>query len=206
MHLATHDFTQVGYFGMAYGMFAAGTQALWHVAVAFAPLLIFWNERGETATSAAWTERLLAWLTVAAMSSVGWLQTLVADRPGVSATAAGIELATFWTTGALLAVGAGSVGACLAVLAGATMNAVYLAWALRRERPYSHRPAVFAALLGLPVLPLAWFSGSWPLELALLIAALGAYAALLLGTRVVTIAELTGLTQSLRAGRTLKTP
>lgn len=247
VHLTTHDFAQVGYFGVAYGMFAAGTQALWHVAVAFAPLLIFWNERGDTATSAAWTERLLAWLTVAAMtgvivvvfigdvavtwllgpdflpaassfvplaiaflavavSSVGRLQTLVADRPGVSATAAGIELATFWTTGALLASGAGSVGACLAVLAGATMNAAYLAWGLRHERPYSHRPAMFAALLGLPVLPLAWFSGSWPLELALVIVALAAYAALLLGTRVVTIAELAGLRRSLNAGRTLRTP
>ena len=85
------------------------------------------------------------------------------------------------------------------------MNAGYLAWALRRERPYSHRPAVFAALLGLPVLPLAWFPGSGPLELALLIVALAAYAALLLGTRVVTIAELAGLRRSLRAGPALKT-
>ncbi len=247
VHLTTHDFTQVGYFGVAYGMFAAGTQALWHVAVAFAPLLIFWNERGDTATSAVWTERLLAWLTVAAMagviavvfigdmavtwllgaeflpaassfvplsiafvavavSSVGRLQTLVADRPGVSATAAGVELATFWIAGWLLATGAGSVGACVAVLAGAMMNAGYLAWALRRERPYSHKPAVQAALLGLPVLPLVWFAESPILDVALLIVALAGYAALLLGTRVVTIAELGGLVRSLRRGRELKTP
>jgi len=246
VHLTTHDFTQVGYFGVAYGMFAAGTQALWHVAVAFAPLLIVWNERGETATSAAWTERLLAWLTVAAMtgviavvfigetavtwllgpeflpaassfvplsiaflavavSSVGRLQTLVADRPGVSATAAGLELATFWISGWLLASGAGSVGACVAVLVGATMNAGYLAWGLRRDLPYSHKPALHAALLGLLVLPLAWFAGSWLFELAVCGFALAVYTGLLLGTRVVTIAELAGLVRSLRVGRGLKT-
>ncbi|MEO6223861.1 MAG: oligosaccharide flippase family protein, partial [Vicinamibacterales bacterium] len=239
VHLTTRSFAEVGYYGVAYGMYAAGTQALWHTAAAFAPMLILWNARGEVAAAREWLERLQAWLTVGAVtgvivvllagdlvvarllgpeylpasrnlaplaiafvsvafSSVGRLQALVVDLPGVSAKAAGVELVTFWTTGLVLATGAGSFGACLAVLAGATVNAAYLAWRLRGEHTYSHRPAVHAGLLALPVLPLAWFHASWPIELLLLAVAVAGYAALVLGTRVVTVGELAALRRSLR--------
>jgi len=244
VHLTTRDFTEVGFFAVAYGVCSAGTQALWHLAISFAPLLMHWNERGERGTSAAWIERLLAWMTVAAVagilaivfigdlaitwalgteylpatrgllplglaflatsvSSVGRLQALVSNRPGVSAVAAGIELAAFWGIGLVLAGGAGSLGACLAVLAGSTLNAVYVSWCLRHELPFSHRPAASAATLGLLVLPLVWFATSWALQLTLFGVALAIYAALLLGMRVVTVAELMGLARSLRAPRLL---
>jgi len=240
VHLTTQNFVEVGYYGVAYGMYAAGAQSLWHLAMAFAPLLMLWNGRGECVAAGEWLERLLAWMTVLAVAgvmvvlltgdlvvalvlgpeylpavrnfaplaiafipvgvnSVGRLQALVADLPGISAQAAGVELVTFWTTGLLLATGAGSLGACLAVLAGATLNAAYLSWRLRGELPYSHRPAARAVLLALPTLPLAWFHTSWPIELLLLGAALAAYAGLLLGTRVVTPGELTALWRSLRS-------
>ena len=244
VHLTTGDFAEVGYFAVAYGMFAAGTQALWHGAISFAPLLMFWNERGESSTSAAWVGRLLAWMTVAAVAgiiaivfigdlaiawvlgpeylpaargllplgiaflapavgSVGRLQALVSNRPGLSAAAAGVELAAFWATGLALAGGAGSFGACLAVLAGSTLNAVYVSWSLRHELLHSYRPAASAAALGLLVLPIVWFATSWILQLALFVIALTIYAALLLGTRVVTVAELVALGRSIRAPRVL---
>jgi len=245
VHLTTRDFTEVGFFAVAYGMFAAGTQALWHVAISFAPLLMFWNERGENNTSAAWIERLLAWMTVAAVAgiiaivfigdlaiawvlgpdylpaargllplgiaflaaavgSVGRLQALVCNRPGISAAAAGVELAVFWATGSVLAAGAGSLGACIAVLTGSTLNAAFVSWHLRRELPYSYRSPASAAALGVLVMPLAWFATSWPLQLTLFAVALLMYAALLLGTRVVTIAELVALGRSIRAPRVLE--
>lgn len=247
VHLTTGDFTEVGFFAAAYGVFAAGTQALWHVAISFAPLLMLWNERGESSTSAAWIERLLAWLTVAAVagviavvfigdlavswvlgpeylpaarglvplaiaflaaavSSVGRLQALVSNRPGISATAAGLELAAFWATGLALAGDAGSLGACVAVLTGSTLNAAYVSWRLRHELPYSYRPAASAASLSLLVLPLVWFATSWPMQLVLFGIAVSIYAALLLGMRVVTIAELAGLRRSLRASRVAVAP
>jgi O-antigen/teichoic acid export membrane protein len=245
VQLTTHSFTEVGYYGVAYGMYAAGTQALWHGAAAFAPMLILWNGRGDTAASRDWLERLQAWLTVGAVvgviavllagdvivagllgskylpaapnlvplalafvsvafSSVGRLQALVADLPGVSAKAAAVELVTFWTGGLLLGNWIGSLGACVAVLAGATANAAYLAWRLEDHHAYSHGRAVRAALMALPVLPLAWFHASWPLELLLAAVAVGGYVALVLGTRVVAVGELAALWRSLRMGRDLK--
>lgn len=236
VHLTTQNFVEVGYFGVAYAMYSAGAQVLWHVAVAFAPLLILWNGRGQHEASRQWIERLLVWMTVAAViavlligdiavatlfgaefqpaarnllplaaaflslaiGSVGRLQALVDDRPGVSATASGIELATFWATGLLLASGAGSFGACVAVLAGSTLSAGYFTWRFRDERRYSLRPAVLAALWAVPVLPLAWFKTSWPAELLLLGIALAVYGAALLVTRVVTLSELARFRSSLR--------
>ena len=246
VQLTTQSFTEVGYFGVAYGMYAAGTQALWHGAAAFAPMLILWNGRGDVAASRDWLERLQAWLTVGAavgvivvllagdlvvagllghkylpaspnliplalafvsvaFSSVGRLQALVVDLPGVSAKAAAVELVTFWTTGLLLGSWTGSLGACIAVLVGATANAAYLASRLRGEHTYSHGSAVRAALLALPVLPLAWFHTSWPVELLLAVGAVGGYVALVLGTKVVAVGELGALWRSLRMGRELKT-
>lgn len=239
VHLTTQNFVEVGYFGVAYAMYSAGAQGLWHVAVAFAPVLILWNGRGLHDASRQWTERLLAWMTVAAVTgviavllvgdlavatlfgaafqpaarnllplaiaflslvigSVGRLQALIDDRPGVSATASGIELVTFWATGLVLASGAGSFGACVAVLAGATLSAGYFTWRFRDERRYSLRPAAMAVLWAVPVLPLAWFKTSWPTEMLLLGIALTVYGAALLITRVVTLGELARFRSSLR--------
>ena len=64
----------------------------------------------------------------------------------------------------------------------------------------SSRVMVALALL---VLPLVWFATSWPLQVTLFVVALAIYAALLLGTRVVTVAELVALGRSIRAPRVL---
>jgi O-antigen/teichoic acid export membrane protein len=239
VHLTTGSFLEVGYYGVAYGMYAAAALALWHTASAFAPMLILWNSRGDHDASRAWIERLLAWLTVAAMtgvtvvllmgdlaitwllglkyapsarnlaplalafisvafSSVGRLQALVVDLPGVSATAAAIELATFWTIGLALGPRAGSFGACLAVLAGVTANALYLTLRFRGEHAYSYRSAARAVVFALPLLPFGLLHLSWPVELLLLAVALGVYAATLFAARVVTITELVQVWGSLQ--------
>lgn len=239
VHLTNQNFVEVGYFGVAYAMYSAGAQGLWHVAVAFAPVLILWNGRGEHQSSRQWVERLLAWMTVAAVmaliavllvgdlavgtlfgvrfqpaarnllplavaflalavGNIGRLQALVDNRPGVSAMASGIELVTFWATGLWLARGAGSFGACVAVLAGATLSAAYFTWRFRGERRYSLRPAALAVAWAVPVLPLALFKASWPVELLLLGVALAVYGAVLLTTRVVTLSELARFRSSLR--------
>ena len=237
VHVATESFAEVGYYGVAYGMYSVAALAIWHTAAAFAPMLILWNGRGEFEATRKWLERLLAWMTIAsvmgvivvllagdlavawllgsdylpaarnlaplalafvavAFSSVARLQALVVDRPAVSAKAAGVELAIFWAMGFVLAKSTGSFGACLAVLAGAAANAGYLISRLQNEHGYSHGAALRAVALALPVLPLAVVHSSWTIEIVLLVVGLAAYAAIVLGSRVVTVAELSAFRRS----------
>ena len=125
-------------------MYMAGAQALWSLAIAFAPMLVARAEHGRPHEVGRWLERLLTWTVVAtafaligvvvaaddvvpmllgaayapvarnmlplalallarAPASVGRLQSLVADRPGDAAVAAGLELAAFLVLGPWLA-------------------------------------------------------------------------------------------------------
>jgi O-antigen/teichoic acid export membrane protein len=243
VHVSTRQFVEVGHYGVAYGMYIAGAQALWHSTVAFAPLLLGWKERGENEAIGAFLEHLLTWLVVAAVttsvivllvgqqlvpfvlggafrpvspnvavlaialvavatSSVGRLHALVVDRPGAAATAAAIELVTFWTIGLWLSTRYGSYGACLGVLAGGGLNAGYLAWRLRGDVPYSFRRVTWTCLLALVVAPLAWFEVSWQAELLILAGALAAFGGLLTVTGVVSRGDYLALRDALRTSRT----
>jgi O-antigen/teichoic acid export membrane protein len=174
VHLSTADFTQVAYFGLAYGGYVAAGQALWHYVVSFAPMLIGWKEQGDATAMGHWLQRLatrlvagavliaavmilagrlaietilgpqyapvaesLAPLSVAlialTVASLNRLRALVADRPGVAAVAASLELAAFWGVAAALAPQYGSYGAAVAVLAGVTLNALFSTWRLRGD-------------------------------------------------------------------------
>jgi O-antigen/teichoic acid export membrane protein len=140
-------------------------------------------------------------LVARAPASVARLQSLVADRPGDAAVAAGLELATFVGLGYVLAVEGGSFGACVAALAGAVVNAMYLSWRMRAVCPYSPRGAILAALLVLPLVPLAWIHGGWAAELAILALAFAGYCAALFALRVVRIDDARRLVRTLRRGR-----
>lgn len=174
VHLSTGSFAEVGYFGVAYGVYVAAGQALWHFALSFAPMLVGWKEQGDMPAIRDWISRfafrliagavalavlmvlvgrIAVWLvlgseytSVAAslpplaiamvaltVASISRLRALVADRPGVTAIAAGLELAAFWGVGAILAPAYGSYGAALAVLVGAAVNAGFSTWRLRNE-------------------------------------------------------------------------
>ena len=52
VRLSTDDYVQVGFFGAAYSIYLTGAQALWQLAVSFAPFLIARVHQGDT-TSAA---------------------------------------------------------------------------------------------------------------------------------------------------------
>jgi O-antigen/teichoic acid export membrane protein len=174
VHLSTGSFAEVGYFGVAYGVYVAAGQALWHFAVSFAPMLVGWKEQGDVPAIRGWISRFAFRLIAGAVgvavlmvlvgriavalvlgpeytsvsaslpplaiamvaltvANISRLRALVADRPGVAAIAAGLELAAFWGVGAILAPEYGSYGAALAVLVGATMNAGFSTWCLRNE-------------------------------------------------------------------------
>ena len=74
VRLSTDDYVQVGFFGAAYSIYLTGAQALWQLAVSFAPFLISRVHQGDTASAALWLERLLKGMAiVASMSALAWV-------------------------------------------------------------------------------------------------------------------------------------
>ncbi len=128
-------------------------------------------------------------LVAMAICSIGRLAALVVDRPGLSALAAGAELAAFWSVGPLLASRYGAAGMALAALAGTTVYGAVITWRTRDVLPYSLGPAARALGWSLTVMPLAWLRATPGVNLALLVVALGAYAALLAWRGVVSLDE-----------------
>jgi O-antigen/teichoic acid export membrane protein len=238
VHASTGAYDEVGFFGVAYGLYLAGAQALWHVAMACAPVLVRQHERGDGIGVRTWLEHLLTVTTVAASasallalclaepavdlvlgpayapaapnvavlavalvavaaSSIGRLHALVGHRPGVSAAAAAVDLATFWTLGPWLAARYGSLGACVAVLVAASLNAVVLGWRRPRADSYSHRKAGWVVVCACLVAPIAGVRTSWPTELALAAAGLAAFGALLGWGGLVSLSQIATLYRAL---------
>ena len=78
VRMASHDYTQVGFFGAAYNAYLNGAYVLWHSAIAFAPLLVGLQHRDDTAGVSEWLGRLLKWMTVGA-ALVALATALVGD-------------------------------------------------------------------------------------------------------------------------------
>lgn len=140
-----------------------------------------------------------------AVSSIGRLSALTLDRPGLSAMAAAVELAMFWGLGALLATRLGAVGMALAALAGTAGYAAVISWRVHGELPYKVRPALAAAGLALPFVPLAALRGSWVVNATLLAVAVVGYVGLLLWCRVVTVDEVAALRRAVQRNRDVST-
>jgi O-antigen/teichoic acid export membrane protein len=65
VRLASQDYVQVAYFGLAYKAYLVAGQAVWQPAMAFAPLLTSLLSQGKSEEIVYWIERLLKWLAVA---------------------------------------------------------------------------------------------------------------------------------------------
>ena len=66
VRMASRDYAQVGFFGAAYAGYFNGASVLWQSALAFGPLLVGFQHRGDAAGVSLWLERLLKWMTVVA--------------------------------------------------------------------------------------------------------------------------------------------
>jgi O-antigen/teichoic acid export membrane protein len=67
----THDYAQVGLFGVSYQIFAAAVLSSTQISTSFVPLITVLRTKGEHLELKIWIERLVKWLTVVAM--LGWL-------------------------------------------------------------------------------------------------------------------------------------
>jgi O-antigen/teichoic acid export membrane protein len=170
------------------------------------PDLVPWLLGSRYAPVAANAVPVMLLLLPSALGNAGRLLALALDRPKVMATAAAIEMVTFWCVGTLLAPKAGSLGACWAALPAAVLQAGYLWRRTRRELPFSLTPAAQAVALSVVFVPLAWLRGSLAVNGALLAAGTVAYAALLVASGTITIEEIAGLRRELRAARGAAAP
>lgn len=141
---------------------------------------------------------LAAALVTLALSCVGRLAALTLDRPGITASAAGIELVTFWVFGLLLARQWGSAGVGLAALAASAVHATTITWRVRPHLAYSLAGARRVLGAGLVFVPALAIDGGLPQRTAALAAACLAYLAVLWTLGIVTREEFWTLRRHLR--------
>ncbi len=67
LRFSTGNYEQIGFFGAAYAIYLTGAHAVWQFAIAFAPFLVTMLEQGRADAVATWVERILKYLTVAAV-------------------------------------------------------------------------------------------------------------------------------------------
>jgi len=143
---------------------------------------------------------LSAAILALALASVPSLLALVHERSSETVAAAALRVAVFWGIAPSLIARGGSRGACVAVLAGATVHALWLVWRTRHLGAGSPRDWAIPLSLGALFLPLAPFRTASPMDLALWCAGAAAYCASLLILRVVTPGEIAALAALLRRG------
>lgn len=130
--------------------------------------------------------------TIARMLAVSY------DLGRISIQGAALQLAVFIVLGCILIPRAGSMGACLAVVAATTVFSLYGTWGIQGRVTYSIGPWGGAVLLGAACSPLLWaWNGAGPVRFALFLAVyMGA--AVLLG--VARLSEGRLLLQAVRRG------
>lgn len=143
---------------------------------------------------------LSAALLALALASVPGLLALVHERPAETVVAAALRLAVFWGVAPPLIARAGSRGACLAILAGASVHALYLAWRTRDLMEGRLRDWALPVGLGALFLPLAPFRTTGPMDIALWGPGAAAYCAALVLLRIVTPGEISAVAGRLRRG------
>jgi O-antigen/teichoic acid export membrane protein len=173
-----------------------GVFATWFLGAAYVPLLF----GAAYAPIAANLLPLSAAALAFALASVPSLLALVHERPSETVVAAALRLLVFWGIAPSLIARQGSRGACLAVLAGASVHALYLGWRTRRLVSGSARDWALPAILGSLFLPLALFRTGRPMDLALWCAGALVYCAALVLLRIVTFGEISAVAGLLRRG------
>jgi len=122
--------------------------------------------------------------------SVGGALAIVAERPGVTLGASALRLISFLLAGAALVFWRGSLGASLAVIAGAGLQAAYYLSRWQELVPVSWRSCLMALGLGVVFLPLVLLKSSWPVDVGLGALGVAGYTGALLVLGWVTPGEL----------------
>jgi O-antigen/teichoic acid export membrane protein len=122
--------------------------------------------------------------------SVGGALAIVKELPRVTLVASALRLSGFIVAGIFLVSWRGSLGACLAVIVGAELQAACYLIRWQALAAISWRPYLQALGLGVIFLPLFLLKSSWSMNLWLCAAAVIGYIIGLLLLRLVTLEEL----------------
>ena len=140
-----------------------------------------------------------------ALSSVAGVVAVTHDRAGVLLLGAALRLAVFWGAGPVLAMRAGALGACEAVLLAYVVQAAYLGWTLRAQMAPAMRTWSACALGGALFLPLVRLRSSLSVDCALFAVALAGFFGVMLLTRVLAVSQVVETWRALgHAGRARK--
>jgi O-antigen/teichoic acid export membrane protein len=118
VRMISHDYVQVGYFGLAYNIYLAVGIALPEFALAFAPWLTMRKLDGQHTVIRLWTERLLKWMTIGSIVIIFATLLLANDIVPVILGKEYLPVAEYLVplTFALLAVVLGSVARLLSLV------------------------------------------------------------------------------------------
>jgi O-antigen/teichoic acid export membrane protein len=133
-----------------------------------------------------------------APGTVGRLLALACEQPRALLISGALNMATFWGLGWPLVARFGSLGACLAVLAGTIVNGAYLTWHMRHAISYSLRAWVLPVGLGALFLPLLLLRATFGTNVALYAAFALGYATVLRRLGIVTSDEIRSAWQAVR--------
>jgi O-antigen/teichoic acid export membrane protein len=122
--------------------------------------------------------------------SVGGALSIIKERPKVTLVASSLRLLGFLLAGFVLVSWHGSLGASLAVIVGAGLQAAYYLIRWQELASISWRSWLLALGLGLVFVPLVLLKSSWSVNLCLGAVAMAGYAGSLLLFRLVTPGEL----------------
>jgi O-antigen/teichoic acid export membrane protein len=125
-----------------------------------------------------------------ALSSVAQMLLLIFEAPRQVLAGSIIRVGLFWTVAIPLIRRYQSLGACIAVLVASIGYSLYLTSRAMQHRRYRMRGWVVTVVAALPFLSLLVFRGAWIINLGLYAGFLMAYGGLVLGLRLVTVAEI----------------
>jgi O-antigen/teichoic acid export membrane protein len=142
---------------------------------------------------------LMVALLLIPLISCGHLIAAVFERPWIVLRASLAWLLVFWGLAWPLTRWQQSLGACVAMLVGFTVFALYIALQSRRLIRYSVRGWFLVVATGIPFLPLVLLRGSLARNAGLYALFLAGYIGLLFLSRVVTVGEIAFIWRTLKA-------
>ncbi len=147
----------------------------------------------EFATVAANIKPLCLCLLVVIPACAANMMAMVIKRPSLAITAAALRLGGFWLLGWLLVPRFGSLGACIAILAGTAVYSLFFAAQVRAAFGMVLRKWILASGLALPFCAPAFFLPQTGIRWVYVLVGTGLYFTAVLASGIVTRSDLRAL-------------
>jgi len=136
-----------------------------------------------------------------ALNRIGYILTIIYERPKEILYASSIRIVIFWIVGFPLIGHFGSFGACLAILVASVAFGLYLTIRMRATLHYSLKPWFSTIGIGVFFLPLLLFKSTLGVNGLLYVVTITGYLTILFHYRIFTIEELSSIWKTIRSGK-----